>query len=86
MLTDLTHIRQDDVHELFIKYADITNTLYYSYAALYRVLIAARSSMNPADRNMIASLHASKHPSDESLNMTDFIALGNTLSVYGLIG
>lgn len=81
MIPDLRSIDPDEVYELNIQYMTYGNALYYSYTTLYDFWL-----MSEAATTLEHKINDPKLPTDPSLNMTDFIALGNYLATYGYIG
>lgn len=81
MIPDFTPINPTEVLELNMTYVSWGNILYYSYEELYEFWL-----MSERDDTLIEKIADPKIPTDPALTMTDFMALGHSLAVYGYIG
>lgn len=81
MIPDFTPINPEEILELNLTYQDYHGILYYSYTVLYDFWL-----LSEADITLEQKITDPKLPTDPTLNMTDFTALGHALSVYGYIG
>ena len=88
LLSQIRQIQPDVVQELHLRTAHYEQYLYFAYNDLYKVWEDAVNHPNPGDEEMVKAFKKNPptKPTEGMLIYADFLALGNTLFIYGLIG
>lgn len=81
MIPDFTLIDPEKILPLDLTHLSCATTLYYSYRGLYDFCLLSECHILQERK-----IPDPKLPTDPTLNITDFIALGNSLATYGYIG